>query len=158
MKSKMSKPVKPAKLAATPVMVEPAIATPISAAMQQGRAQVESILEMVAALNAAEHGSPAWEDAEQAIRDDPLSIQVRTDWHDVVAAPDETPATEFNILLCTGGPAVRLIGELTTYGEPDSVRVEVQDWGTPWTELRGLTEEEEAALLSYCRVFYSGEG
>lgn len=58
MKSK--KPVKPAKLAVTPVIAEPAIATPISAAMQQGRAQVESILEMVAALNAAEHDSPAW--------------------------------------------------------------------------------------------------
>lgn len=153
MKAKKQKTVKPTKTVAPPP-----VETPISSALRQGRAQVESILSMVAALNAAEYGSPEWGDAEQAIRDDPLSIQVRTDWHDVGAAPDETPATEFNILLCTGGPAVRLIGELGECGEPDNVRVEVQDWGTPWTELREVSTEENEALLSYCRVFYFGEG
>jgi hypothetical protein len=54
--------------------------------------------------------------------------------------------------LTTGGPAVRIIGELDG-GEVESARLEVQDWGTPWTE-HCTTGDDNEALLSYARCFY----
>jgi hypothetical protein len=69
----------------------------------------------------------------------------------------DTKPAEFTILLATGGPACRLIGDLNEHGEPENVRIEGQDWGTPWTELRPTTEEERAALETYARTFYFGE-
>jgi hypothetical protein len=43
--------------------------------------------------------------------------------------------SEFMILLCTGGPAVRIRGELDRYSEPEKPRIEYQDWFTPWQTL-----------------------
>lgn len=93
------------------------------------------------------------EDAEQRIQEDPLSVQVRSDWHDPGA---KNEPGQFEILLCTGGPACRIIGELNQYAEPESARIEHQDWGTPWTEYR-ITGDEEKIVLTYCRCFYFGE-
>ena len=54
------------------------------------------------------------EAARDAIVEDPLSLEVRCGWH----SPGETgDAEEFRLLLGTGGPAVRIIGELDN-GEP----------------------------------------
>ena len=92
------------------------------------------------------------EDAEQQIQEDALSAQVRSGWED--NAEDFTPA-EFCLLLTTGGPAVRIIGELDG-GEPTQARLEVQDWGTPWTE-HCTTGDDNEALLTYARCFYFGE-
>lgn len=88
--------------------------------------------------------------AMQDITDDPLSIQVRSDWTD----PGETlePA-EYNILLCTGGPACRIVGDLDKDGEPTSARLQYQDWGTPWTELVAV---DHTTLLTYARQFFYG--
>ena len=91
------------------------------------------------------------EAARQAITEDPLSVQVRSDWHDV-DRPGE--ASEFCILLCTGGPACRIVGELEN-DEPFSARIEYQDWGTPWTDYQ-LSSEEMEDVLTYCRCFYFG--
>ena len=93
------------------------------------------------------------EDAEQRIQEDPLSIEVRSDWRNV----DEMDATpdEFCILLGTGGPATRIIGELRD-NEPYRARLQVQDWGTPWTDYRGDAVSSDD-LLTYCRCFYFGE-
>jgi hypothetical protein len=90
--------------------------------------------------------------ARERIQEDALSCQVRSDWEDNAEA--FTPA-EFGLLLTTGGPAVRIIGELDD-GEPTRARLEVQDWGTPWTE-HFTTGEDNEALLSYARCFYFGE-
>jgi hypothetical protein len=49
------------------------------------------------------------EDAERAIYETPLSIEVRSDWQNI---GEELVATNFTILLCTGGPACRIVGEL----------------------------------------------
>ena len=95
------------------------------------------------------------EAAKQAIQEDPLSVEVRTDWH-AVGAEDDKP-TDYNILLCTGGPACRIIGELDEYGQPDSAKIEYQDWFTPWEVLLPLESEEHDALLTYARQFYFGE-
>jgi hypothetical protein len=125
-------------------------------AEDQARGQLESICEMVAALNAAIEADDdkAREEAEQTIHEDPLSVQVREGWKDpgAVGSPEE-----FTILLCTGGPAVRIIGELDNYMQPDNPRIEYQDWFTPWVEYRIGEEEKRAALLTYCQCFYFGE-
>ena len=68
---------------------------------------------------------------------------------------------DFEILLCTGGPAVRLVGSLDNYGVPDNVRMQVQDWFQPWTDFKpaaGSDSQVEDVLLTYARSFYFGEG
>lgn len=90
------------------------------------------------------------EDAEQRIQDDPLSIEVRSGWTSI-GEPFE--AEEFSILLTTGGPAVRIVGDIDQYGEPSRPRLQVQDWGTPWTE---YLDADRDVLLTYCRQFYFG--
>lgn len=92
------------------------------------------------------------EDAEQRIHEDALSVEVRTDWHAV--GDEDTKPTHFNILLCTGGPAARIIGELNEYGEPTRAWLEYQDWGTPWTQ---YFDADQDTLLTYARCFYFGE-
>lgn len=92
------------------------------------------------------------DEARQLIEEDPLSILVRSSWHYVC---DENPVNvEFQILLSTGGPASRIIGELNSYNEPSNMRLEVQDWGTPWTEYR---DTDYGILVDYCECFYFGE-
>lgn len=107
-----------------------------------GKSAYASIAEMVEALNAR----PQSEERCQAIEEDPLSIEVRSGWHSL---GEEAGDEEFCILLATGGPAVRIIGELDR-DEPTKARLEVQDWFTPWTE---YAEADESVLLDYCRVF-----
>lgn len=91
------------------------------------------------------------DDARERIQDDPLSVEVRSGW----ASPGDTlVAEEFCILLCTGGPAVRIRGELDMNTEPTRAWIEYQDWGTPWTQYFGAEQE---TLLAYCRHFHFGE-
>lgn len=118
----------------------------------QARAQLESIIEMLEDLESED--SETVEDAQQRIQDDPLSICVRSDWQNI-GEPLE-PA-EFEILLCTGGPAVRIIGKLDMDNQPERPRLQHQDWGTPWTEVLRLTDEERAALLQFCQQFWFTE-
>jgi hypothetical protein len=92
-------------------------------------------------------------EARQTISEDPLSVEVRSDWHTLGG---DSEATEYTILLCTGGPACRIIGELGQYNEPETAKIEYQDWFTPWVEYRETTDKEDEALLSYARQFYFG--
>lgn len=103
-------------------------------------------------LEAAAGDCESQEDAEQRIREDALSVEVRSDWH---TPGDDSEPTEFQILLCTGGPAVRIMGELQQ-GEPVRAWLEYQDWGTPWTEHVNQDGDHDA-LLTYARCFYFGE-
>lgn len=94
------------------------------------------------------------EDEDQArerVQEHPLSVQIRSGWYYPGSDPEPV---EFEILLGTGGPATRIIGDLGEHGEPTSARLEVQDWGTPWTEYR---DADEDILLEYCQCFYFGE-
>jgi hypothetical protein len=122
-------------------------------AEQQARSQVDSILEMVAALRNA-HNDEHREAAETAIQEDPLSIEVRGDWHAVGA--ESAKPSEFKIELCTGGPAVRIVGELNEYNEPECGFIQFQDWFTAW-QLLPLNDAESEAVLEYCRQFYFAE-
>jgi hypothetical protein len=94
------------------------------------------------------------EDAETRIQEDVLSVQVRSGWQPV--DPDAPfHAEEFCILLSTGGPASRIRGEIDQNGEPSRAWLEVQDWGTPCTQVFDIGQD---TLLSYARCFYFGEG
>lgn len=122
-----------------------------------GRDTFACIREMVERLEASDDSQGLEADREheaarEAIEQDPLSIEVREDWHAANDGPGE--AAEYRILLSTGGPAVRIVGELSQ-GEPISARLEVQDWGTPWTDVTRSDWEE--TLLTYARVFYWGD-
>lgn len=131
----------------------------------QAAAQLASIRELVAALKHANahandststlDGDTMVDEARQAIIDDALEVCVRDPWRAPGQTDSEGP-TEFKILLCTGGPAVRIIGDLNEHGEAESARIEHQDWGTPWTEHR-ITAEEEADVLAYCAEFCFSE-
>lgn len=124
-------------------------------AYEQARLQLESIQEMVQALRGAikDNNEDAIDEARTVISEDPLSVEVRSDWH----SPGENcEDVEFNILLCTGGPAVRIIGDIGLHGEPEKPRVQYQDWFTPWKEYP-MTTEQEQVVLEYCREFYFGE-
>jgi hypothetical protein len=118
----------------------------------------EELAELIAAAGECE----SREDAEQRIQEDPLSIEVASDWT-VLGEPLQ--AEKFNILLCTGGPAVRIVGELSD-GEPSRAWLEVQDWFTPWIEYRGTISKTDPnaydvpsqdVLLTYARCFYFGD-
>lgn len=102
-------------------------------------------------LRAAAGDCASRDDAEQRIQEDPLSLEVRSGWVEV-GQPLE--AEEFMVLLTTGGPAVRIVGELDQYKEPSRAWLEVQDWGTPWTQ---YFDADQDVLLTYCRQFYFGE-
>lgn len=106
-------------------------------------------------LEAAADGCSDREDAEQRIHEDALSVDVRSDWH---APGDEegSAPSEFRILLCTGGPAVQIRGELNHYGEPARAWLEYQDWFTPWTKRINQPGDQEA-LLAYAGCFYFGQ-
>lgn len=88
------------------------------------------------------------EDAETRIQEDPLSIEFRSGW---VTDKSEMQAEEFCILLSTGGPASRIVGEIRD-GQAHRPRLEVQDWGTAWTEFQHTSEDIEA-LEAYCACF-----
>lgn len=106
----------------------------------------------LAELEEAADGYDDADDARQRIQDDALSVEVRSGW----GSPGATlQAEEFCILLCTGGPAVQIRGELNEHGEPSRAWMEYQDWGTPWTQ---YFDTDQDVLLSYCRCFYFGEG
>jgi hypothetical protein len=95
------------------------------------------------------------DEARQRIEEDALSVEVSGTW-----TPGETPEADgFEILLCTGGPAVKIVGELGLHDEPTRAWVEYQDWGTPWAEYVGEDyQSERADLLAYARCFYFGGG
>ena len=92
--------------------------------------------------------------ARDRIQEDPLSVRVRSDWYSPGASQEpDAKLYEFEILLCSGGPAVRIIGELDEYGQPCRAWLEYQDWGTSWSHYPSL----EDVLLTYCHEFYFGE-
>ena len=91
------------------------------------------------------------DDARETIQEDPLSVEVRSGW---ASGGDALKPEEFQILLCTGGPAVRMMGELDEYQEPSRAWLEYQDWGTPWMQL--FTDVDQVTLLAYAQEFYYG--
>jgi len=131
----------------------------LASARAQGQAQFDSIKEMVEALAAAADRDR--EAAEQAIHEDALSVEVRSGWYVLGARDADTKPAEYCILLCTGGPGCRIVGQLSEHGEPETAVMEVQDWFQPWTAMRPQVaadnHDSEPTMLAYARCFYFGE-
>ena len=115
----------------------------------QAFAQLASIKEMLKAVeNAADDEREA---AEQAIYDDPLEVSVRcASW----GSPyDHLEPDEYRILLCTGGPAVQITGDLNEHMQPVTARLQHQDWFEPWETL-SIDDQDNEALLTYAYHFF----
>lgn len=125
-------------------------------AIRNAAAWLENVHEMVAALDAAVESETGdgQDEAREAIEDSPLSIQVRDGWRNPGAESDGPE--EYEILLSTGGPALRIVGRLDDYCQPMDATLQWQDWGTPWTD-HETTEEDDRALMSFVGVFWFGE-
>lgn len=128
-------------------------------ARSQARAQFDSIREMVEDYQAAieDNNDEKREEAERRIHEDALSVQVRSDWYSP-GSPDDSEPAEYEILLCTGGPACRIIGQLGSWREPETAEIQYQDWFTPWTDWRGedVPDDVQEILLEYARCHYFG--
>ncbi len=79
-------------------------------------------------------------------------ISVRSAWT-IPGEPLEP--YEYEITLCTGGPAVKIAGELDLHNEPCSAHLEFQNWWTEWTRLP-LMPYERQALLDYAKLLFYG--
>ena len=94
-----------------------------------------------------------FEDADalrERLEQAPLAVSVRSGW----STPFDTlQASEYQILLSTGGPALRIIGDLSEHGEPETARLEYQDWGTPWGAYI-LAQAQERRVLAFASLFY----
>jgi len=120
-----------------------------------GQTTFDALKEMVDELTSAEEkeDDEAREEAEQHIHEDPLSVEVRSDWH--APGEDGNAPTEFKILLSWGGPATQLVGELNEHGEPEKAWIETQDWFLPWTKWnKSEMTDNQAILLRYASCFY----
>ena len=125
-------------------------------ARNQAYAQLDSIREMVAELISAREADDTTkiEEAEQVIFEDALAVEVRSGWY--TPGRDYDGPEEYRILLCNGGPAVQLVGELDEHKQPMSARLECQDWFTTWLDL-ALPSSDTDVLLIYAQTFYYGE-
>jgi hypothetical protein len=133
-------------------------------ARQEAAAQLAHIEDLVKCLEHAESWGTAdcgadcphdVDEAREAITDNVLSVDVRTDWHGVGAVEACKP-TDYKILLCWGGPAVQIIGTLDAYNQPDSATLQYQDWFTEWMDYP-LTQEDEETVIKYAQQFYFDE-
>ena len=88
------------------------------------------------------------EDLILRIHEGALSVRVRDDWYTPGEYEENVPL-DYEILLCWGGPAVRIVGKLDRFGEPESAILEFQDWGIPWTPVY-----EDGPLVDYARCWY----
>lgn len=118
---------------------------------KQAWSKLETIRGMLDRVDNAEEHSEEYDKAIEAIQEYPLEVSVRSGWTGV---NEEMRPDSFMILLCTGGPAVRITGRLDEFGTPDRAQIEYQDWYEPWTRLKGLTKDEEEALITYASEFY----
>lgn len=90
----------------------------------------------------------------QRVDEMPLAVSVRSDW----GSPcDRLEPSEYRILLTTGGPALQVFGMLNSYGEPETARLQYQDWRTPWTDYQCETNDLDDPVLTFARNFYFGE-
>jgi len=134
-------------------------------AIRNATGHLESMAEAFEAIAALEAGAESvkvdgyeYTDADavrENLQQSALSVEVRDGWRNP-GEKSEGNADEYRILLTCGGPALRLVGELSEHGEPETAVLEYQDWGTPWTAYE-TTEEQDDNLLEFARLFYFGE-
>jgi hypothetical protein len=125
-------------------------------AIANARAHLADIVKESAAIR--EDGDATNDEGQgllEAWQERPLSLMIRDGWR---APGASSPGVEeYEILLTTGGPGLRIVGEVED-GEPSSARLEWQDWGISWTQLDEPDSESAEALLHFAQQFYFGEG
>lgn len=109
--------------------------------------EMDSLIELQELTEQAAGCSDA-DEALERLEENPLDIQFRSDWE---SDRDELTPHEFAVLLCTGGPAVRIRGELDHNGYPSRAWVEYSDWDTPWSELGSY----QSSALEYAQLLIS---
>ena len=88
---------------------------------------------------------------EEELREQPLSVMVGTDeWFRV---GEQLEPNRFELLMCTGGPAMRVVGSLCRHGMPSDAVVEWQDWFKPWTAYEGANYFHQLALEWFVNFF-----
>jgi len=129
-------------------------------ALQNAIGHIESIVKDYEKLSYLESLNPTTieqeeeiEQTKESILNSALSVEFRSGW---TSNPNELEIEEFKILLTWGGPALRVIGELNQYKEPENIKMQFQDWGTFWTDFE-ITENQQEALNWFCNCFYFGE-
>lgn len=144
-------------------------ATEKTHAEQNAEGHAESILELYRAFEALIAGAESvtvdgdeYTDADaiqERAMESALSVEVRGAWH--TPGDDESrKAAEYQILLSTGGPACRLLGDLDEHGNAELPMVQHQDWFTPWTDYRpdcAKADDYDAAMSWFAGCFYFGE-
>lgn len=122
-------------------------------AISNAAAWLETIRDQLQRLKTAcqSNDDSAYETIREEIKESPLLVQVRSGWRSVGA---QSEPEEFELLLSTGGPALRIIGDLGRFNCPEHSRMEWQDWGTPWTE---YGPADPATLDAWAAQFWFGE-
>lgn len=92
------------------------------------------------------------DEAREEIQESVLSVMVRDGWRQPGQVMEDGPE-EYEILLTTGGPALRITGELERHGYPATAELQMQDWFLPWTRYPA----PEATLLAFANCFWFGE-
>jgi hypothetical protein len=120
-------------------------------AIGNARAWLANMAETIAALASAEESGDdgAGDEARDRITESPLSVLVRDGWR--VPGADRETAEEYEILLSTGGPALRIFGKLSDYGEPDDA--EIVGW---WGSDKGYYRANQDELKEYAARYLSG--
>jgi len=131
------------------------MSTETNHARDNAQSWAQTIADMMAAL-APDAGC---DDAQEAIQEAPLSVEVRSGWYSPGA---ELEAVEYQILLSYGGPSLRITGQLGAHGEAGTAHMEYQDWGTPWTRYHPahgepLFDSHNADVLTFAQQFYFAE-
>lgn len=124
-------------------------------ARDQAKAHLEHITTLIQRLrDAQDAGDKAAEDAARAeIEKLPREILVLFGWRRL--DEDIGPPREYQILLATSGPVVRIVGTLDCWGYPISAVLEYTNWDKPWTKYPADAAEEQV-LLEFARQFYYG--
>ena len=129
-------------------------------ALQNAIGHIESIVKDYERLSYLESLNPTTieqeeeiEQTKESILNSALSVEFRSGW---TFNSNNIELEEFKILLTWGGPALRVIGDLNQYKEPENIKMQFQDWGTCWTDFQ-ITENQQEALNWFCSCFYFGE-
>ena len=124
-------------------------------ARRQAEANLSTIAGFINALEEVESDAER-EKIRAEIEEFPLEVLIRPNWRN--PGHDEGSVdVSYVILLCTGGPAARIRGDLDEWFQPCTAKLEYQDWFTPWTILP-LGEADERVLVAFAQNFYFGEG
>jgi hypothetical protein len=131
-------------------------------AIANAKAFAEYISAMYRAYKALETGAESvdaggetftdFDEIRERVTERALSVEVRSDWH-APAQPDSR--REYRILLTTGGPALRLVGRLSSWCEPETAKLQWRDWEIPWTNY-GPETDLNNALFWFLSLFEFG--